>query len=217
MQIIHAREFEQICNHDTKIIKFGRSLEQPKIYETADDTIIKLFYPKRRRFSSDKFKPYAFRFCNNIEKLRSLGYAVPEVIKINYCPDNKIYLVFYKKMAGTDLRSYVKQHGVHVIEQVAKLVADLHQRGVFFRSIHLENLLRLDDGKIGLLDIVDMRFKSRPLSLHMRYRNIKHMFADTNDMQLWKDYGKQRFLNNYFRYAAMNKISQWILSYFVKK
>lgn len=211
MEVILAREFDEICQK-SKVIKFGRSLEQPKIFETQDNTIIKLFYSKRRRFSSDKFKPYAIRFCRNIARLRAHGYSVPQVTQIKYCAERKIYLVYYKKIPGIDIRSYAKTHDINFISQVIKLLADLHQNGVFFRCIHLENLLKQADNKIALLDIVDVRFKNHKLSIHTRLRNIKHLLRDPNDKELWQTYGIQKFLNEYFASAKLGMFARFILS-----
>lgn len=217
VEVISADQFQAIChNASTKVIKYGRDLNQPKIFETTDATIIKLFYPKRRRFSSDKFKPYAVRFCNNIKNLAAHGLIVPTLIKTQFCAEKKIYLVHYNKLPGTDVRSYAKEN-IAVIDEVAKLIAKLHTKGIFFRSIHLENLLHQQDGQIALLDIVDVRFHRRALSLHTRYRNIKHMFQDENDKALWRQYGVERLLHAYFQQVNLSGLKRNMLAVMVKR
>jgi len=51
----------------------------------------------------------------------------------------------------------------------------LHQRGVYFRSVHLGNILRLPDGELGLIDLSDLHISARPLSARKRRRNLRHI------------------------------------------
>lgn len=217
MEMILARDVDDICNQpNLKILKTGNSVHEPKICE-ADDTIIKFFYPKRRLFSSDRFKPYAMRFCNNIEKLQAYGYSVPNIVKVKYCAERKLYLVYYKKLAGVDVRTIAKTKGLNFITHVSKLIADMHAQGIFFRSIHLENLLKQPDNKIGLLDIADVRFNKKPLSLYTRYRNIKHLLQNQCDAEIWKAYGINKFLKEYFSHSTLSQFSRMILTKMVMK
>lgn len=218
MEIISTDTFQSICHdRDTKTIKFGKSLDQPKVFEQSGSTIIKLFYRKKSRLSSDHIRPRAMRFYKNVNKLHTHGYAVPRIDKIQFCPELKIYLLYYAKIEGKDVR-YLANHGdLHVISHVAKLMADLHVNGIFFRSIHLENLLYQPDGKMALLDVTDVRFKSRPLNLYERYRNLKHLFKEPYDRELWQAYGIANFMREYFETAQLSRSSERILTYLVAR
>ncbi|VVC74836.1 hypothetical protein AQUSIP_01080 [Aquicella siphonis] len=212
MDIITSSEFNDICNNiNTIIVKFGR-INQPKVFEKDGKTIIKLFYPKQKWLSSDRLNPRALRFYKNIQSLHQQGYDVPRIIKIQYCSDLKIYLVYYDKIEGDDVRKLVNQGALDLLHSVAELVAGLHQNGIFFRSIHLENLLYKPDGTFALLDITDVRFKSRPLTLHLRYRNLKHLLLERNDKEIWQKFGVDNFLAAYFRHVTLPPASRERLS-----
>jgi tRNA A-37 threonylcarbamoyl transferase component Bud32 len=216
LDIISSLDFFNICNHqNNKIIKFGK-VNQPKVYEKDDDTIIKLFYPKQRLLSSDRIKPRAIRFYKNVKSLHSHGYDVPKVNKIQFCPELKMYAIYYNKIQGNDVRTLVKHGNLNIINHVAELLADLHKNGIFFRSIHLENLLLKPDGKIALLDLTDVKFKPRALTLSFRYRNIKHLLQEPNDKDLWQAFGINNFLDAYFKFANLSKISRTLLNLLIK-
>jgi len=217
LDIISSREFYDICNNQNhKIIKFGK-VNQPKVYEKDGHTIIKLFYPKQRLLSSDRIKPRAMRFYNNVKSLHTHGYDVPQVNKVQFCPELKMYVIYYHKIQGDDVRTLAKQGNLNIIYNVAHLLADLHKNGIFFRSIHLENLLSKPDGNIALLDLTDVTFKSRALTIYRRYRNIKHLFQEPNDRELWQAFGVKNFLDAYFKSAKLPKISQTLLAIFIKR
>jgi len=59
----------------------------------------------------------------------------------------------------------------------------------------------------ALIDIADVRFNkfNTPLSIKKSIRNIKHIFNDPNDFQLWLDFGHDRFIDIYLRYRNLNK------------
>lgn len=215
MDIISSQEFNAIVKEAT-IIKYGRSLSHPKVLENKN-TIIKLFYRKRRLLSSDRVKPQALRFYRNTLSLNANGYNVPHVFKIQYCVEQRIFLIYYHKIEGQDIRSLASQGHLNIIQDVAKLIANLHQQGIFFRSIHLENLLYKSNGTIALIDISDLKIQSKSLSIYQRYRNLKHLLKVPHDKDVWDAYGITNFLHLYFNLAALSYFSRRLLSYFIKR
>ena len=176
MDIISTDEFNAICNDaNTKTIKFGK-IDQPKVFEINDNIIIKLFYPKKSWLSSDRIWPRAMRFYNNVKALNARGYEAPRVDKVQFCRELKIYLLYYPKIQGKDVRSLASHGEIGVIRHVAHLIAGLHINGIFFRSIHLENLLYQSQGKMAFTGCDGCPFKSGALRLYSRYRNLKHLF-----------------------------------------
>ena len=73
----------------------------------------------------------------------------------------------------------------------------LHEKGILFRSIHLGNILVLENGGFGLIDIADMSLQRRPLGLFKRARNFRHLLHDRADQNSLEQYGYERFLRQY--------------------
>jgi serine/threonine protein kinase len=217
MDIISSQEFNDICHDDnTVIIKFGK-IDQPKVFEKNGNTIIKLFYPKKSKLSSDRIRPRAMRFYHNVKLLQKYGYNAPVVTKVQFCPDLKIYLMYYAKIQGCDVRNLAKNGKLDIIRHVAHLLANLHTNGIFFRSVHLENLLYQPDGQFALLDVTDVRFKRKALTFYSRYRNLKHLLQEPHDRDVWQAFGVNDFMNEYFKSANLSTYSRSILSYLIKR
>lgn len=217
MDLISKSEFTDILEHRShKLIKYGRGT-QPKVLEKDGTTIIKLFYPKRKWLSSNKIKPHAIRFCNNITTLRKHGYEVPKVLQTQYCKELKTYVVYYTKIEGDDIRALVNNGRTQLVEEVAKLLAELHNRGIFFRAIHLENLLYTANNTFALIDITDVHFSKRPLSLWVRYRNLKHLFSEPYDREIWRSFGVVNFLNHYYAAAKLSAPARRLLTYLIRR
>lgn len=216
MQVISRQEFNTLVE-GTKILSYGR-VDQPKVFEKNDTTIIKLFYWKKKLITSDKIRPRVTRFCRNLDALRKLGYAVPMVDKLQTCPDLKFSLVQYEKVPGQDIRRLAQAGDVEVIAKVADFLANLHENGVFFRSIHLENLLLQPDYKtFGVIDVTDIQFSGCSLSLYNRYRNLRHLLKEINDRKLWQAFGAERFLTLYFAAAKLSPFKEKVLSSLIKR
>ncbi|MGO4610372.1 lipopolysaccharide kinase InaA family protein, partial [Variovorax sp. 2RAF20] len=88
--------------------------------------------------------------------------------------------VHYSPLPGSTLRQVLQ--GITapavrqaLVERFGKFMAQLHEQGVYFRSLHLGNVLVLDDGEFGLIDLADMRIYPSSLSLSLRKRNLRHM------------------------------------------
>lgn len=51
----------------------------------------------------------------------------------------------------------------------------LHRKGIYFRSLHLGNVILTPNGEFGLIDFSDMRIYPWPLPKFMRVRNIRRL------------------------------------------
>lgn len=160
----------------------------PKVLQLTDGSFLKLFR-KRQVLSRETLKPYAKRFAENAERLRRLGFSSPQIIQVYWLDDpvNKT-AVHYWPLPGETLRHVLGNsacdHRQQLVAQFGELLARLHANGVYFRSVHLGNVLVQPDGELGLIDLADMRISYFALSLHKRQRNLKHMRRYVED-QKW--------------------------------
>ena len=215
MEIITSEDFHHICfQKDSTLLK--TTYDRPKLLETPAGEMVKIFYPRRKRFSSNSFKPYAIRFKANANRLRQLGFAAPHVENIKFCPDLRTYILIYQKIPGENARILANQN-MDIIAAVAKYLVELHHQGIFFRSLHLENLLYQETEEFLLLDIVDVKFKKNPLNIFFRYRNLKHMFFIEDDATFWQSYGIEKFVEQYLKLAKLSRLSTYILKRMLKQ
>ena len=142
----------------------------PKVYALAGDRMLKLFRVKRF-WSSHLWSPYARRFVRNAEQLTRLGFETVVCTQWGRIPHLERGYVLYDKLIGTPLRALPDLDPV----ALGRYFAQLHDQGVYFRSCHLGNLLLLDTGKLGLIDVMDMRFLPEGLSASERERNFRHL------------------------------------------
>ena len=178
-----------------------------KVLLTPDRHIIKLFYP-RRRFTSARIYPYAIRFRNNAKRLQARGIASVQCQQLRYDRQLRRHVITYPLLPGTTLRECL-QGGRCADEQLAALaafMARLHASGILFRSIHLGNILVLEDGGFGLIDVADMSIRPWRLGLSRRARNFRHLLHDRRDREILAGYGYRRFLEEYETAAG---ISGW--------
>lgn len=178
-------EGAEILEHDTLA---------PKVLKLTDGTFLKLFR-RKRWFSSELFYPYVQRFAVNAAILKSLAINTPDMLNLyRFSYYNFDFTaVQYAPLAGDTLRQTMSrvapQQQQHLITVFGQLLAKLHQQGVYFRSIHLGNVLVLPDNTLGLIDFADMTKQATPLSQAKRARNLKHMQRYQADAQwLFTDY-----------------------------
>lgn len=150
-----------------------------KVLRLADGTLLKLFR-RKRLLSSALWSPYAQRFADNAAALHKLGFIVPEVIGVYRVPEIARDLVHYVPVPGITLREAVRA-GLEPAREArlkaafTRLVVDLHDKGVYFRSLHIGNVICLPDDRLGLIDISDVRLHRRPLGPYWRARNLRRM------------------------------------------
>lgn len=216
MDIISAHQLNDICNQkDNKVVQ--TICNKPKVLETKTGEMIKLFYPRKKRLSSNSYKPYALRFCNNARQLRSLNFTAPDIKKIQYCPDLMTHVVYYEKLTGETMDTCPAIKTQENIIPIVAFIAKLHSKGVFFRSIHLSNLLYNADGNFALIDISDVKFTKKSLPLYLRYRNLKHVLLYKEDQNFWNNFGVNNFLHHYFKFSNSSFFARKILTFLLNK
>ncbi len=189
----------------------------PKVIENAAGEIIKIFYPKKK-LSSNIFRPYAERFCENARQLAELDLRVPLVKSSYFCEDTRTYIVSYDKLPGDEVSSIAAKGNSNILYDVMEYLSMLHEKGVFFRAIHLSNLLCLGEKDFALIDIADLKIQKKPLSFIMRYRNLRHLLMYQEDRKLWEERGLIYWLDYYCQIAGLPKlIKKCLLGYFSYK
>ncbi|WP_044870725.1 phosphotransferase [Pseudomonas sp. LFM046] len=149
-----------------------------KVARLDDGTFLKL-YRRKRLLSSSFWQPPAERFARNAVRLNELGIRAPVIVDTFNIPERLLNGVRYSPLPGDTLRNLWKQASPqelgHEVERFGRFLGELHSLGVYFRSLHLGNVLKLPDGRLGLIDLSDMRISSNPLPRWKRKRNARHM------------------------------------------
>ena len=149
-----------------------------KVLRLTNGSLIKLFR-RKRLVSSTAWYPYAQRFADNAEALAQRGIPVPRVIDIWRIPSIKRDAVHYHPLEGVTLRSLNRPESNIDLTALKKRFTDfiihLHRLGIYFRSLHLGNVILTPSGELGLIDFSDLRIYRASLPIFMRRRNIRRM------------------------------------------
>lgn len=208
-QVIDKQQFLAICEEGTLITQ---SRLGPKIIESPSGNIIKFFWP-RKIISRSRIQSPAKRFIKNALKLQNTGFHGVDVKTWLHCSDPKVECIVYAKLPGKDFR---QTNNKNKLAEVARFVANLHSQGIFFRGIHLGNLLQCANNKIALLDITDCKVYKKPLGFHKRYRNLRHLLANQDDQNDFKQFGIDKFIDIYLNQANIDLFRKKRLKYLLR-
>jgi len=179
-----------------------------KVLQLPDGSIVKLFRLKRL-LTTGRIVPPANRFLRNVHRLEAHGIPTVAMIASYKIPAIGRTAVHYRFMSGVTLREYCETGGIdfHLAKRLGRFFALLHQKGIYFRSIHFGNMVLSTDHRIGLIDVLDMRFKRKPLNRHLRKRNLRHLFRYDTDIGFLapvRDY----FIESYCTSARLHPSSE---------
>lgn len=168
-----------------------------KVLRLEDGSMLKLFR-RKRLFTSAAWYPYAKRFADNCRHLEARGIPCPRVKALYRIGEIERDAVHYAPLPGLTLRQLIDAGTAEpaLRQQLGAFVARLHEAGVYFRSVHLGNVVLTPDGALGLIDIADLRLYRRPLSRSLRERNFRHMLRYSQDQE-WLAAGAQAFVEGY--------------------
>lgn len=156
-----------------------------KVARLGDGDFLKL-YRRKRLLSSDLWDLPAQRFADNARGLLHLGITAPTVLEVLMISERRLSAVRYQPLPGDTLRNQLRQLDAQpraaLVKQFGTFLGELHQRGVYFRSLHLGNVLLLPDGSFGLIDLSDMKLESRPLAPWKRRCNLQHILRYGEDI-----------------------------------
>ncbi|KPX26473.1 MULTISPECIES: toluene tolerance protein [Pseudomonas syringae group] len=169
-----------------------------KVLRLRDGSMLKLFR-RKRLVSSAAWYPYAQRFADNCVTLAQRAIPCPRVLTVCRIAEIERDAVHYDPLAGYTLRQLLGSalSDDSLRTQLGRFIADLHEKGIYFRSAHLGNVILTPEGDLGLIDIADMKTYRRALRKSLRLRNFKHMLRYQEDRQWLLDNGNPAFLEGY--------------------
>jgi len=150
-----------------------------KVLRLCDGNILKLFR-RKRLLSSALWSPYAKRFAKNAGRLQGMGIGAPKIIALFRIPSIERDGVLYDPIPGDTLRHQFRKNPspadlAEHRQKIARFISDLYQKGIYFRSLHLGNIVETPAGPYGLIDISDLRFLPFPLPRTLRQRNVSRL------------------------------------------
>lgn len=182
MRFLDANEYQALLQGAALLREDGYG---PKVYQTPDGLIVKLFRIKRW-LSTSLVYPYSLRFLHNSRRLQRMGIVCVEVEDVFYCHAVRRHGLVYRRLDGTPLDELLvsaDDQARQLFCDYAAFIAKLHAQRIYFRSLHPGNILLLPEGGFGLIDVADMRFPWLPLSPARRRRNFRHMFRSVEFKQ----------------------------------
>ena len=166
-------DFEQLTREAVVLEADGFG---PKVLHLENGLFLKLFR-RKRWLSSALWRPYSLRFADNAERLQQLGIPTLEVRTLYLMDDARTTSVLYSPLPGLSLTQMAHQPDFRweeIFTELVDFIRELHQKGIYFRSLHLGNIIRTPEGKLGLIDISDMRFMRKALPVRLIRRNLAH-------------------------------------------
>lgn len=169
-----------------------------KVLRLADGSMLKLFR-RKRLITSAAWYPYARRFADNCKTLAERAIPCPQVRNLYRIAEIERDAVHYDPLPGRTLRQLLEEtdSGDNLRRQLGQFMAQLHEKGIYFRSAHLGNVLLTPQGELGLIDIADLRTYRRPLRKSQRLRNFKHMLRYEQDRSWLLGKGNDTFATAY--------------------
>ncbi len=187
------------------LIENGKALTRDKlgdkVISLSNGNIAKLFRVKTI-FSSSFFRPYAKRFVRAVQLLKKKNIPTVQIIDTYYIPSFKRDLIVYKPLKGQSLRELIKntKNSNKLVLDFASFFAHLHNTGIYFRSIHFNNVIVTPKGNFGLIDVTDLHYYYS-LNRSQRIRNFKPILHYKEDIQAIASLSMEVFLDKYIETA----------------
>lgn len=202
MKRLNSKQFKLLCSTG-QLLK--GTAERPKIIRSPENHIIKMIYKRQKWLSSTYIRPYAKRFQARSQKLAMKQIIAPRIIQSYQCPAHQCDILIYPEIQGQPLKQCLNQQRLH---QLAQFLVELHQKGIFFWDLHLDNIIVTPNNKMGLMDVATAHVSNAPLRLKSRARNLgRLMNIDYDTLTMYK-HELNAFFQSYLFASNLDKQSQ---------
>lgn len=147
-----------------------------KVFRLQTGSILKIFRVKHL-ISSARLYSHARSFCRNARRLNAIGIPTVKVQQLFHFKDSSNSAVLYEPLIGDTYSDLARRGEVdrEKLEKLGRFIARLHANGIFFRSLHLGNIVYTPEGNLGLIDVADMNIYPYPLGMIRVIRNFNHL------------------------------------------
>ena len=201
-----------------KKIFFKNNAEFNKFIEEADDLgdrktfhkkneVIKIFIT-RGRITSGFLNSYANRFIKNSIKLKEHEISSIEITsELAFQYNNRLSGVSYKYIPGKTYRDLGNKITKEMITDLAKYISIIHKKGIYFRAMHLGNIL-LHNKKLFLIDIAKIHFYPWSLFIFTRARAFRRMIKYKDDIKHFGLINYKNLINEYMNISQFNSFER---------
>lgn len=175
---------------------------RPWLLQGDDGELAKCFHDKRH-LSTGTLVPKGPHFARNAVKLSRLGINGPIPKKIYRNNLEGVTIVTYDRIEGEDLRTLAAKETFVEMNRLSSYLSELHEKGVYFRGIHLGNILLMPSGELALIDIAGMTIWPFPISVWHRARNVCRLLTYADDRSAMKHYDATAFVKQYADSAGL--------------
>ncbi|MBK3866159.1 toluene tolerance protein [Pseudomonas stutzeri] len=175
MRIVTAQELESWLATGKVLEKDARG---PKVVALENGLFLKIFHTRRHPILA-RLQPAAKRFARNVERLARFAIPAPQLCEqfwLDY--PGSLSACLYQPLPGESIEQLYRRQPEQVeklLPELAAFIRRLHYLGIYFRSLHLGNIILLPQGGFGLIDILDMQFKRGALNSWQVRRNFQHL------------------------------------------
>lgn len=189
----------------TDLCQGGQVVEQDvrglKVVRLSNGDFLKIFRA-RRWLSGARMYSHARRFYRNALRLQARNIPTVTVKSLHHLSTAGHTAIIYQPLSGRTLRQLICSE-LSVVqalaEKLGRFLAELHDQGIHFHSLHSGNVLLTPDGQFGLIDISDMTIYPWSLQCATRVRSF---------IRLGKYQEEMRILDNAFWRSVMHGYSQ---------
>lgn len=203
MRSVTAQEFD-------RWLASGRVLEAdargPKVVALENGHFLKIFHTRRTLLLA-RLQPAATRFSRNADLLHELGVPAPTVIERFWINRHQALSgCIYVPLPGVSIdKLYINSPAQleTILPNLAAFIRSLHTKKLYFRSLHIGNIMLLPDSQFGLIDFLDLKRNFLPLSQWQINRNFRHLSNHLSRRNL-ANFPQDRLLQLY-RHEGMSR------------
>ncbi|MES2553205.1 MAG: hypothetical protein V4588_06020 [Pseudomonadota bacterium] len=179
-ELLTVDGYQALLQTAAKVLE--RNEEGVKVARLENGDILKVFRVKHL-ISSARIFSYGRSFCRNSQRLAAMNIPTVQVKNLYHLQGSSSSAVVYLPLEGNTVMELLRSQRLTeaLSERLGGFIAHLHDSGVYFRGLHMGNIVLTPSGEFGLIDISEMTIFPWRLSRHRRLRNFARFWRNVGD------------------------------------
>jgi tRNA A-37 threonylcarbamoyl transferase component Bud32 len=132
------------------------------------------------------------------------------VLKLYHVTSTRLSAIRYSPLPGKTIKDIMKAGLLDeaLAYQVGEFIAKVHALGIYFRGLHIGNIVLTPNGDLGLIDVSELSIYTYKLGAYRRLRNFARFWRSKQDKYAFGEKNISALIEGYLSVANVYAVTR---------
>ena len=132
------------------------------------------------------------------------------MLKLYHVTSTRLSAIRYSPLPGKTIKDIMKAGLLDeaLAYQVGEFIAKVHALGIYFRGLHIGNIVLTPNGDLGLIDVSELSIYTYKLGAYRRLRNFARFWRSKQDKYAFGEKNISALIEGYLSVANVYAVTR---------